>query len=260
MSSDIWLILFGIFVGMFGTLIGAGGGFILTPVLLLLYPHDNPETLTCISLAVTCANALSGSAAYAKMKRINYKYGLIFSGASIPGAILGAMSTYYVARRTFDLIFAILLIISSVFIFMKKLPEDNITDGHYIHLSKNKLLIGITISAVIGFVSSFLGLGGGIIHVPVLSELLGFPVHIATATSHFVVVIVTFIGTLVHIFTGTAHPGLHRCIDLGLGVLMGAQIGAKLSVKIKSLFIMRSLSVALFIVGIRLIIFFFMEY
>jgi uncharacterized membrane protein YfcA len=49
------LIVLGAAVGLFGTLVGAGGGFILTPILLLVYPSDNPSTITAISL-VRCAH------------------------------------------------------------------------------------------------------------------------------------------------------------------------------------------------------------
>ena len=66
----LWLIPLGFVVGAYGTLIGAGGGFLLVPVLLLLYPRETPETITSISLAVVFFNALSGSIAYARMKRI----------------------------------------------------------------------------------------------------------------------------------------------------------------------------------------------
>jgi len=75
MEHDLLLIFFGFLVGTIGTMIGAGGGFILTPVLLLLYPDYGADAVTSISLTVTCANALSGSAAYARMKRINFRYG-----------------------------------------------------------------------------------------------------------------------------------------------------------------------------------------
>jgi uncharacterized membrane protein YfcA len=61
----IWLIPLGLLIGMLGTLIGAGGGFVLLPVLLLLYPDADPDTVTSISLAVVFFNALSGSWAYA---------------------------------------------------------------------------------------------------------------------------------------------------------------------------------------------------
>lgn len=259
MEHYLWLLFFGLLVGIFGTLIGAGGGFILTPVLLLLYPHDSPDTITSISLAVTFANSLSGSVAYARMKRINYRYGLIFSAASVPGAILGARSIYYVPRRVFDLLFAILLLIASVIIFMNVPTKHVNSEDRRIYLSQNKFILGIFISVIVGFISSFLGIGGGIIHVPALSNILRFPVHTATATSHFILAIVTFVGTMVHILTGTFQHGVRRSIALAVGVLIGAQIGAMLSSKVNEKLIIRSLAIALSVVGIRLLVLFFLE-
>ena len=92
----IGLIGLGFAVGTYGTLIGAGGGFVLMPILLLIYPDDSPELLTSISLAVVFFNTLSGSEAYAFMKRIDYKSGLLFAGAAIPGAVFGALNTRHV--------------------------------------------------------------------------------------------------------------------------------------------------------------------
>ncbi|MBF0508895.1 MAG: sulfite exporter TauE/SafE family protein [Deltaproteobacteria bacterium] len=257
MEQYLLLTVFGVLIGVFGTLIGAGGGFILTPILLLLYPKDSPDTITSISLAVTCANAISGSIAYGRMKRINYRYGLFFSAACIPGAVLGAISTYYVPRRTFDLVFAIILLVVSLVIFVKVPNESGASDDCLIHLSSRKLFIGILLSLGVGFVSSFLGIGGGIIHVPVLSNILLFPVHIATATSHFILAIATFVGTVVHIISGTFHHGVRRAVALAIGVLIGAQIGAMLSSKVRSKVIIRSLAVALYLVGIRLTLLYF---
>ena len=66
------LVMIGFVVGVFGTLVGAGGGFILVPVLLLLYPGASPRAVTTVSLGVVFFNALSGSLAYARMRRIDY--------------------------------------------------------------------------------------------------------------------------------------------------------------------------------------------
>ena len=64
--------------------IGAGGGFVLMPVLLLVYPEMKPEHVTAISLAVVFFNALSGSESYVLMRRIDYKSGLMFASAAYP--------------------------------------------------------------------------------------------------------------------------------------------------------------------------------
>jgi uncharacterized membrane protein YfcA len=96
------LVLIGFGVGAFGTVIGAGGGFILTPILLLLYPHDSPQTLTAISLTAVFFNAASGSAAYARQRRIDYRSGIVFALATVPGAIGGALVVGDVSRQAFD--------------------------------------------------------------------------------------------------------------------------------------------------------------
>jgi len=83
-EAALLLALLGVGVGAFGTLVGAGGGFILTPVLLLIYPHDSARTLTAISLAVVFFNALSGSIAYGRQRRIDYRSGLVFGAATLP--------------------------------------------------------------------------------------------------------------------------------------------------------------------------------
>ena len=88
-TQSILLLAIGLTVGFIGTLIGAGGGFILVPVLLLLFPHLDSEVITSISLAIVFLNACSGSLAYARLKRIDYKTALLFSLATVPGAVLG---------------------------------------------------------------------------------------------------------------------------------------------------------------------------
>ena len=108
------LALLGLVVGTFGTLIGAGGGFILTPVLLVVYPELTPAQITSISLLVVFFNALSGSIAYARMRRIDYRSGLRFAAAGIPGSILGALAVHLVPTRVFDVIMAVVLAILSV--------------------------------------------------------------------------------------------------------------------------------------------------
>jgi uncharacterized protein len=76
-TTVLALVLLGFGVGVFGTLVGAGGGFILTPMLLVVYPHDSPQTITAISIAVVFFNAGSGSIAYARQHRIDYRSGLV---------------------------------------------------------------------------------------------------------------------------------------------------------------------------------------
>jgi uncharacterized protein len=106
----------------------------------------------------------------------------------------------------------------------------------------------------VGFVSSLLGIGGGIIHVPALVYLLGFPAHIATATSHFILAVMSLTGTAVHIATGAFAPGALRAVLLGAGALAGAQVGARVSKRVHGKWILRSLAVGLMFVGLRILL------
>jgi uncharacterized protein len=259
----------GFAIGAYGTLIGAGGGFILMPLLLVLYPHEPPQNLTAISLAVVFFNALSGSVAYARMKRIDYRSGLMFAAAATPGAVIGALNTSMLSRWQFNLIFSLVLI--GVAVAMAVRPELHRNPRKKGRLTKFEVrrhlveadgtcldwtfqpLVGLVLSFFVGYFSSFLGIGGGIIHVPALVWLLNFPVHVATATSHFILAIMALSGTLVHWEMGTLSHGLSHTLPLAGGVLLGAQLGAYFSSRIRSAWIIRSLAVALGLVGMRIL-------
>lgn len=271
MEYYLWLLPLGFAIGAYGTLIGAGGGFVLVPLLLLLYPNESPEIITSISLAVVFFNAASGSIAYARMKRIDYNSGVIFSIATIPGAILGALTTAFIPRRLFDFVFGILMTVASAYLWiysggetesaeelvenLSAQPTKTIVDAEGISYSYayNRPL-GIGLSLLAGFISSLLGVGGGFIHVPILVHLLNFPVHVATATSQFILSIMALTGTVVHVVTGAFTHGIRRTIALAIGVVLGAQLGAILSSRVHGSWIIRGLAVALAFVGIRILI------
>ena len=268
-----WFIPIGFFVGTYGTIIGAGGGFILVPLLVFLFPQDSPSMITAASLAVICVNATSGTIAYARMRRISYRTGILFAAATIPGAIIGSYLTRYIPKRTFGMLFGALLIAVAVFLSLtrgrgkgalrkgddRRAPTGRIVDtvidreGRSFPLSYN-VPLGICLSFFIGLFASLVGIGGGLIHVPVLTYLFDFPVHIATATSHFILVFTSLAGVLEHILDGTWPTHLLRDACLALGVVGGAQLGAFFSRRIKAPWIVLGLAIALGLVGVRLIL------
>ena len=242
------LIAIGFIVGTIGTVIGSGGGFLLVPTLLLLDPFIKPEVVTGISLAVVCFNTVSGSIAYARMGRIDYRAGVIFAVAALPGAAIGAYMTSYIPRRVFDGIFGCLLVAASVYLVRTAgRASDGKSCGEY------NLSLGAAISAGIGFLSSFLGIGGGIIHVPALTHALKFPVHVATATSHFVLAVTTAVATVIHVSNGTLDGHFTTILWIAIGAIAGAQAGAKASTVMKGSWILQALAAGLSLIGIRIL-------
>lgn len=259
------LVAIGFAVGAFGTLVGAGGGFLLTPILLVLYPHDSPQTITAISLVAVFCNATSGSVAYGRLKRTDYRSGLVFAAAALPGSVVGAIAVGYVSRSAFDLIMCGVLAVLALWLWRSPAPlaPDEQRSGvrrEIVDRLGNRyafvvpLRRGALFSSVVGFVSSFLGIGGGVIHVPLLVRVLGFPVHVATATSHFVLAILAGSATITHVLQGSfAHGhGLRRSAALSVGVVVGAQLGARASLRASGRTIERLLAIALAILVVRL--------
>lgn len=272
MENIYLLIIVGFLIGTLGTLIGAGGGFILVPLLLLSNPELSPDSITAISMAVVACNAISGSIAYMATKRVDYKAGIVFAICTIPGSILGVLTTKVIPRDVFDVIFGIALFGLAIFLFFKGGNKEvvskpvNVRKGWVQQHLTDKfgqtynyaydIRLGMVLSVFVGYFSPLLGIGGGIIHVPAMSEWLLFPVHIATATSHFILAIMATVSVITHIFQGSYNDPLILKMVLGLviGVVPGAQLGAYLSRRIRGKMIIKALALSLGIVGIRILL------
>lgn len=250
-----WMLPLGIVIGIIGTLIGAGGGFILMPIMLMLYPKQDHASLTAISLAMIFANAVSGSISYARMKRIDYRAGVAFALAGMPGAVAGRYLILAINRAVFNRLFGGLMLAGSLFLMYKALrPPKNQLEHHDPSKLKYSLKLGVVISFGVGVLSSLLGIGGGIIHVPFMIYALDFPVHLATATSHFILAILSGTGTAVDLWQGVLQPGLPQAVCVSLGVVPGAMIGARISKRIHGRWIVGLLAMALVAAAARILL------
>ena len=110
---------------------------------------------------------------------------------------------------------------------------------------------GVVVSLLVGFFSSLFGIGGGVIHVPFLIVALSLPVNLVTATSHFVLSISAFVGAVTYLALG--HVRLLTVGVMGAGILLGAQVGARLSLRAPGVLIRRILASTLVLVGARMI-------
>jgi uncharacterized membrane protein YfcA len=238
-----------------GALVGLGGGFIIMPILLLLYPEAPKESLTAISLCAIFVNALFSTLSYLKQDKIRIKAGVALLIATLPGAILGSLATSIIAPSIFNTMMGLLLAVIAILLILKRKDESNKPEQPVIKITPSKIItIGIPFSFLTGFISSFFGIGGGIINMPVLMHILKFPVKYAVATSMFIILIMTFTGASFHIIHGTitsAH--LSTVLPLCIGSLIGGIIGAELSKKIHNKIIVVLLALCLLLTGLKLI-------
>ena len=254
-----FFLLLGLGVGTFGTLVGIGGGLICVPIFILFLSAGTSHPffataaqITGTSLVIVMANALSGTLAYIRQKRVYFPAAVPFALATLPGAFFGSYIVDRFNQPMLNLYFGIFLLFmaSLMYINSRRKPPVDI-DQLPENFTYNKS-IGILSSFGVGFLSSIFGIGGGVIHVPLMIYLLGFPVHMATATSHFVLACSAAFGVVSHFMLD--HIIWLPAICISIGAAIGAQIGAKISKKTKSKVILALLSLAMFALGCRLIL------
>ncbi len=261
------LVVVGLAVATYSSIIGAGGGFLLVPLLLFLEPADSVPTITTISLAAVSVNGASATIAYARLKRIDLLSGILLAMGAVPGAVVGAWASRFVPRGLFDVAFGGLLIAIAVYLVYPRTPSTTVARSRAGWLERRLTDSGgatyscafsrwkaIAIGFADGLIAALAGIGGGILIVPAIVAWLHFPVHVATATSAFVFTISAVTGTATHAVAGDFAFGLERVLLLGIGLLVGAQIGARLSGRLSRGVIMRLLAAGIALIGIALIV------
>ncbi|MEM0482281.1 MAG: sulfite exporter TauE/SafE family protein [Nitrososphaerota archaeon] len=244
LAEALMLALLGLVVGGVASPVGVGGGFIVAPVLLMLY-NFTPGGAAGTSLLVVLMNAISATVAYLRQRRVDVKMGLSFSVGTIPGSIAGSLITTVVSSGAFRLYFVLMLILSALYLVFRsrlgatsggllkgggqRLMVDRLGREHVYSFNPHLIIASGGLS---GFISGFFGVGGGIVHVPVMIILLGVPAYIATATSQFILVLTASTGIATHAALG--HIDIVAGGLIAAGALLGAQIGAKASEKASS--------------------------
>ena len=243
MIDQIGLVLLGFAAGILGSMIGLGGGIIVVPILTFF---GFPSTLAVSnSLFAAFSNAAGSTISYSRQKRIEYSLGLKLGLLTIPGTILGAYISSDVTSGIFKILFGIVLISSAIYIFLRKKIEASEKN-----LTKQMIVFVIAASFFAGIISSFFGIGGGIVFVPLMVVGIGMTMKKAAPTSQFILLFASLSGIIVHSILG--HPDFLQAGLLSAGAFVGGVIGARISLDIKERSLQILVSVIIIIAAIKL--------
>lgn len=258
--AGLLLLLIGVIAGGYGTIVGAGGGFIFVPALLLIF-HMDPAVAAGTGLVIVLVNSLSGVIGYSKQKNIQYRTGIMIGIGALPGSLLGVWLLQKYSSNYFYVLFASVLVILGIFLFAKNAPfsfrKKQLQEQKHVEEQANSALNPklqakwlIPLGFFMGILSSYLGIGGGWILVPILIYFFNVSTHHATATSIFSLCLYSTVGVVSQISYGN----IDWIVTFwgGLGVLMGSQLGVYLSQKIPGKIIIQMLSVLLIVIGFRM--------
>lgn len=261
----LMLVGVGIFAATYGSLVGSAGGFVVLPILIILSPESSPAFLTAISLSGILMAGLSGSWAYHRIGRIDYRSGLAFALPGILGAILGVIIVHQISASLFRIMLGIVLVMTGLFLVARHSKQGYAgtwggVSHRYIEDQEGgvyeyrfNMLLGLSASFLVGIIKSLLGIGGGLIFTPFAIGVLGFPVLVATATSVFTLVFTTIAALLSHIVVGTFAEGNLLLMPVALGMAIGGQIGPRIARRVGGVFVARLLAGTLMVIGASIV-------
>jgi len=257
--------------GIFGALLGLGGGVILVPVLTLVLGIDIHYAIGA-SIVSVIATSSGAAAAYLRDGVTNIRVGMFLEIATTTGAIVGALIAGYVGGAGLFIVFGVVLTYSAYAMFRHRDAElpTGVEMGplaNFLHLGSayydsalNRLVeynvrgarYGLPLMFVAGAVSGLLGIGSGVLKVPAMDLAMKLPLKVSTATSNFMIGVTAAASAGVYFIRGDVNPFI--AAPVAMGVLIGATVGTRLMMRTRSTQIRRVFVVVLMIVALQMLV------
>lgn len=237
----------GFLVGMIGALVGMGGGFFVVPYLVLVHAFA-PTMANGTSLWLVVANSTSATVRYAAQGQVMWLLGAALGVSTLPGAYLGTVAAQYWSAGAFRVAFGALLAAACLYVFaLSGSPRLNEDPGGV----RIRLGLAAMVSVFTGFVSSIFGVGGGIIHVPLLMFLCRMPMRMSTATSQWALLMTSLVGAAAYAARGQTDWGMVAL--LAPGVILGAQVGVWAGRRVNVQLIRRAFATICLVVAVEML-------
>jgi len=232
----LFLCMFGIATGF--SMLGQGGGSLYTP--LQVFFGINFHEAATTSLFLIIVTSLSATLVFRKAHKVDWPLAFVLEGVTAAGGLVGGLGSGQFSGTFLSVVLA-LVIAFAAFFMVKEFHHENpclpikwewaswhrrFNDQTYCV----NLVIALPVSFIAGAVSGLVGVGGGILKVPLMVLLLGIPMDIAVGSSGFMVGLTAVGGFAGHVALG--HWDWRTSIVLGIAVFIGGQIGARRSIKI----------------------------
>ena len=250
MSTLLAAIIFAFLIAFIFSMFGQGGGSVYSPLLIVLGYSVLISTST--SLTLNLITSLSAGYIFYRKKMIDYKTSFIFApGISFGAFAGGALSTYFDTTLFLWLFVFFLAIVGArmLYSYWEKEKTDEQPRGD---LSQREYVLVAVVGLAVGFIAGLLGVGGGILIVPFMVYVLKFPTKVAAGSSHLIISFSALAGILGH---ATSHDfDLQLVLLMGIAVLIGGNLGARLSIRFKTRVIRAGLGLIMWIFAAQLLI------
>lgn len=242
MNTTLLGLVIGLLSGVFGGIVGLGGGVVMVP-LLTGWAGLRQHAAHATSLVAVVATGLTGAIAYATGGAVAWREALLIAAASTVASSLSAAFSGRVPAARLRQMFAVLLIVVAVLLPFGARLTHAAVEGAWL------VPAGLLVGAVAGVLAGLLGVGGGSVVVPLLILVFGFDQHLAQGTSLAVMIPAGLAGSLVHLRRG--HIATRLVPGLVLGTAIGAFVGGRTALGIPELPLQLFFAALLIWTGIR---------
>jgi len=245
----------GIIAGMFGAMLGLGGGILLVPALTLLFglPMRVAVGVSLIGVIATSA----GVATVARPGRsADVGLALRLEIASTLGALLGSLAAGALSSEILALLFAGITLATAVYTYLKtrRRLDPAVADASEALFSTDyrptHWPAGLSLMGLAGALSGLTGTGGGFIKVPVMYSLMDVPLGVATTSSNFMVGITAAASALLYYSRGDIYPLV--AVPTAIGVFVGALAGVRMAARLRVEALRKMLIVLLVLVALQM--------
>lgn len=259
MIEIIQFMIIAVLAGFLGSLVGLGGGIIITPALTILFGIDIKYAIGASIVAVIATS--SGSAiAFVKDHVSNMRVGMLLEVFTTAGGIVGALMAGIFSSKLLYIFFSLILLNSFYGMLKKtglinkgkkeedKVENDKYADKYKLNSTYYDKATGETVKYNVtnvpqgslvmfgaGFASGLLGIGSGAFKVVALDSYMKLPIKVSTATSNFMMGVTATASALIYFFNGTINPAI--AAPIALGTLIGSRTGAKVMQRLDAKYI-----------------------
>ena len=269
------LMFLGLIVGFLSGMFGVGGGFLMTPMLILM--GIPPAVAVASEANHILAASVSGFLAHMRRSNIDFLMGFILLIGGVLGSLIGVFLLKYLLsigqEKVFiSLSYIFILVFVGIWMLIESLnyiknkskgKRNKLHEHIWLHglpfkikFRKSHLYISILppifIGTLVGVLSSIMGVGGGFILVPAMIYILGMPTQVVIGTSLLQIVFVTTVSTIMHSYINHTVDVILSSLLL-IGAVVGAQIGTRVMVRLRGEQIRFLLAVIIIIVALVLI-------
>lgn len=255
MTAAVIAVLAGVLIGLTMGALGGGGSILTVPVLVYALGQE-PQPATTASLIIVGITSVTAAVGHARAGRVNWRAAGVFGVLGILASFLGSVLNRTVNPQVLLLAFAALMIVAAAAMFARtRRPRDtdvraSDTATEAENPGRHRLVrrVRVVLAAlVVGFLTGFLGVGGGFLIVPALVLALGFSMPTAVGTS-LVVIAMTSIGALAE-RAGHASVPWAVVIPFTLAAMVGSQFGKRVSDAVSPTALTRSFATLLGLVA-----------